>query len=64
MRYTLKLVEDDSTLYAQFIEHMLQMNSIFLKKYNENEGDVKEINTFAFGDTGVTKKRKKRKSNI
>ena len=36
---------------------MLQMYSIFLKKYIENKGDVKEINTIAFTDTGVTKKK-------
>ena len=65
VRDTLKLVEGDSTLYAQFIERMLQTNSIFLKKYNANKGDVEEINTIAFGDTGVIKKKSdKRKSNI
>ena len=57
LRDTLKLVEGDRILYAQFIEHMLQMNSIFLKKYNENKGGVEEINTIAFGSTGVTKKK-------
>ena len=55
MRDILKLVEGNSTLYAQFIDHMLQMNSICLKKYNENKGDAEEINTNTFGDTGVTK---------
>ena len=65
VRDTLKLVEVNGTLYKQFIDHMLQINSIFLKKSNENKGDVEEINTIAFGDTGVTKKKiDKRKSNI
>ena len=56
MRDTLKLVEGYSTLYKQFIDHMLQINSIFLKKYNENKGGIEKINTIDFGDTGVTMK--------
>ena len=65
VRDTIELAEDDSTFYKQFIDHMLQMNSICLKKDNENKGDVDEINTITFGDTGVTKeKNDERKSNI
>ena len=40
------------------------MNSIFLKKYNESKGDIEEINTIAFGDTDVTKKKMIRESRI
>ena len=62
VRDTLKLVEGDSIIYAQYINHMLQMNSIFLKKYNAKKGDVEET---AVGDTGVTKiKIDKRMSNF
>ena len=64
VRDTLKLVEGDNTLYAQFIDHMLQMNSICLKNYNANKGDVEEIHTIVFGDMGVTKKKLKIEGQI
>ena len=44
---------------------MIKMNSIFLKNSNENKGDIEEIKTIAFGDTGVTKKKNdKKRSNV